>query len=233
MLNTAAQSCSCGAGIVLFKTGGAASAQSGHSQGLSRSTPMPTRARFRGGGSSQVYPGGLNAVPGLQPRAGPGRSSIPVVATEGDPGRRPAHRVTFVDGSDPAAAGAGGRRSVEVELASSTNGPASSIDASITLPDDLYALVAAVVSANSQHARRRRRAAAPPHAVGRSRLRGIVEAWYPGSGGGEAHRQQRSSRWVNLLGICPPPSRRTKASCRGGPARHRPRQIRPFVLDRL
>ena len=138
-----------------------------------------------GGGSSQVYPEGLNAVPGLQPTGWPG----PVVYFPSSPLKAiqalaPAASVTFVDGTDPAAAAraAGG---ADVALVFVNQWTSESIDTSMTLPDNQDALVSAVASANPNTVAIIE-SGGPVLMPWSGQVRGIVEAWYPGSGGGEA-----------------------------------------------
>ena len=138
-----------------------------------------------GGGSSQVYPDGLNAVPGLQPASWPG----PVVYFPSSPLKAiqalaPGASVTFVDGSDPAAA-ARAAANADVALVFVNQWTSESIDTSISLPDNQDALVATVASANPNTVAivESGGAVLMPWA---GQVRGIVEAWYPGSGGGEA-----------------------------------------------
>jgi beta-glucosidase len=143
------------------------------------------RGVLSGGGSSQVYPEGLNAVPGLQPTSWPG----PVVYFPSSPLRAiqalaPGASVTFVDGNDPAAA-AHAAAGADVALVFVNQWTSESIDTSITLPDNQDALVEAVASANANTIAIVE-SGGPVLMPWAGRVRGILEAWYPGSGGGEA-----------------------------------------------
>ncbi|WP_294073336.1 glycoside hydrolase family 3 protein [Sphingomonas sp.] len=138
-----------------------------------------------GGGSSQVYPEGLNAVPGLQPTSWPG----PVVYFPSSPLRAiqalaPAASVTFVDGSDPAAA-AHAAAGADVALVFVNQWTSESIDTSVVLPDNQDALVEAVAAANPNTIAIIE-SGGPVLMPWAGRVRSILEAWYPGSGGGEA-----------------------------------------------
>lgn len=143
------------------------------------------RGVLSGGGSSQVYPEGLNAVPGLQPTGWPG----PVVYFPSSPMKAiqalaPNAAITFVDGKDPTAA-ARAAAGADVALVFLNQWTSESIDAPMVLPDNQDALIAAVAAAN-------------PHTVAIlenggpvlmpwiDRVPAVLEAWYPGSAGGEA-----------------------------------------------
>jgi len=138
-----------------------------------------------GGGSSQTYPVGGNAVPGLEPTSWPG----PVVYYPNSPMRAiqalaPGAQVVFHDGRDPAAAAAVARDS-DVAIVFATQWASESIDVSLTLPDNQDALIDAVAAAN-------RRTVVVLETGGpvlmpwAERVPGILQAWYPGTAGGEA-----------------------------------------------
>jgi beta-glucosidase len=138
-----------------------------------------------GGGSSLVYPVGGNAVPGLKPTGWPG----PVMYYPSSPlsairDLAPGATVQFASGDDRDAAAKLAAGS-DVAIVFATQWTAESADAPLTLPDDKDALIAAVASAN-------------PHTVvvletggavfmpWLEHVAGVLEAWYPGTRGGEA-----------------------------------------------
>ena len=143
------------------------------------------RGVLTGGGSSAVMPPAGNAVPGLAPLDWPGpriyQPSPPLAAI----GRRVHGKVQFNDGHDVAAA-AQLAASSQVAVVFVEQWAAESFDLpDMTLPDHQDALVAAVAKAN-------------PHTIvilennGPLRMPwlehagAVIEAWYPGAGGGEA-----------------------------------------------
>ncbi|TWI42928.1 beta-glucosidase [Pseudoduganella flava] len=139
-----------------------------------------------GGGSSLVYPRGGNAVPGLQPATWPG----PVMFYPSSPlkairARAPGAQVVFDSGADPTkaaqlAAGA------DVVLVFATQWVDESIDATtLSLPDRQDALIAAVAAANPKTAVVLENSG-PVLTPWADRVAAIVEAWYPGTNGGEA-----------------------------------------------
>ncbi|WP_165390883.1 glycoside hydrolase family 3 C-terminal domain-containing protein [Pseudoduganella lutea] len=139
-----------------------------------------------GGGSSLVYPRGGNAVPGLLPATWPGPimyyPSSPLKAIQA---RVPGAQVAFDDGTDPAraarlAAGA------DVVLVFATQWVGEALDAtSLALPDNQDALIAAVAAANPKTAVVLENSG-PVMMPWVDRVAGVVEAWYPGTNGGEA-----------------------------------------------
>jgi beta-glucosidase len=138
-----------------------------------------------GGGSSLVYPIGGNAVPGLAPTTWPG----PVMYYPGSPlralrARLPGAEITFVDGRDPAAAAAAAR-GADAALVFLTQWTGEAFDVPYHLPDNQDALVEAVAAANPRTVAvlETGGAVAMPWA---GRVAGILEAWYPGTAGGEA-----------------------------------------------
>ncbi len=143
------------------------------------------RGVLSGGGSSQVYPLGENAVPGIQPTAWPG----PVVYFPSSPVKAiqalaPNASVTFVDGRDAAAA-AQAAAGADVALVFVNQWTSESIDASLTLPGNQDSLVDAVAAANPNTVAILE-TGGPVLVPWAPRVPAIVEAWYPGSAGGEA-----------------------------------------------
>ena len=138
-----------------------------------------------GGGSSQVYPAGGNAVLGLEPTGWPG----PVVYFPSSPLRAiqalmPRAQVSFVDGNDLAAA-AKAARSADVALVFLNQWTTESVDASLTLPGNQDALVEAIVAANPKTVAILE-TGGPVLMPWAARVPAILEAWYPGTAGGEA-----------------------------------------------
>jgi beta-glucosidase len=138
-----------------------------------------------GGGSSQVYPVGGNAVPGLEPTTWPG----PVVYYPSSPlaairAHAPQTEVQFADGRDARAAARLARQS-DVAIVFATQWATESRDASLTLPDGQDALIAAVARANPRTIVVLE-TGGPVLAPWLDRVGAVLEAWYPGTRGGEA-----------------------------------------------
>jgi beta-glucosidase len=138
-----------------------------------------------GGGSSLVYPVGGNAVPGIKPTSWPG----PVMYYPSSPLRAiqalaPGSEVTFADGNDrKAAADLAAKSDVALVFATQWNG--EGFDSPLTLENDQDALVAAVAAANP-------RTVVILETGGAvfmpwiDKVQGVLQAWYPGTSGGEA-----------------------------------------------
>jgi len=138
-----------------------------------------------GSGSSLVYPRGGNAVPGLEPAAWPG----PVMYFKSSPVdelRRllPNAAISFVDGTDPAAAAAAAR-AADVAIVFATQWSGEGMDVAMKLDGNQDALIDAVAQANSRTAvvLETNAGVAMPWAA---RVPAILEAWYPGRAGGKA-----------------------------------------------
>jgi beta-glucosidase len=138
-----------------------------------------------GGGSSLVYPVGGNAVPGIGPSGWPGPvmyyPSSPMAAIQH---QAPNAKVTFVDGSDTAAAAAAAK-SADVALVFATQWAGESFDVSLTLKDGQDALVSAVAAANPRTVVVLE-TGGPVFTPWADKVAGILEAWYPGTAGGDA-----------------------------------------------
>jgi len=138
-----------------------------------------------GGGSSQVYPVGGNAAPGIAPTGWPG----PVVYYPSSPmaairRQAPNANVRFASGDDPAEAARLARDS-EVAIVFAHQWTSESIDTSLTLPDRQDALIAAVAAANPRNVVVLE-TGGPVLMPWLNQVRGVLEVWYPGTAGGEA-----------------------------------------------
>ncbi len=138
-----------------------------------------------GGGSSQVYPEGVNAVPGIAPTSWPG----PVVYYPSSPLEElrkllPGARIDYAEGTDPAAA-AGLAARADIAIVFATQWASESIDVSLTLADGQDALIDAVAAANPRTVVVLE-TGGPVLMPWSDRVPAIVEAWYPGRAGGEA-----------------------------------------------
>ncbi|MES1158668.1 MAG: glycoside hydrolase family 3 C-terminal domain-containing protein [Terricaulis silvestris] len=138
-----------------------------------------------GGGSSQVYPRGGNAAPGVAPTGWPG----PVIFNPSSPlaairAHAPNANVQYDAGIDPGAA-ARLARHADVAIVFITQWTSESQDFSLTLNDNQDALVAAVARANP-HTIVVMETGGPVFMPWLSHVRGVLEAWYPGTKGGAA-----------------------------------------------
>jgi beta-glucosidase len=138
-----------------------------------------------GGGSAQVYPRGGSAVHGEGPKNWPG----PIVYAPSSPLRalqaeRPGATIDWADGNDLAAAAATASKA-DVAIVFVTQWTAESLDFPLTLPDNQDALVEAVARANPNTVVVLQ-TGGPVLMPWIDRVKGAVEAWYPGSKGGEA-----------------------------------------------
>jgi beta-glucosidase len=138
-----------------------------------------------GSGSSLVFPRGGNAVPGIDPTTWPGpimyHPSSPLGAIRA---LAPNANVTFVDGSDPAAA-AKAARAADVAIVFAHQWTGESLDAPLQLRDNQDALIEAVASAN-RHTAVVIESGGPVLMPWALRVPAILEAWYPGTSGGKA-----------------------------------------------
>jgi beta-glucosidase len=138
-----------------------------------------------GGGSSQVYPIGGRAVQGEGPASWPGPMiyfpSSPLKALKA---RLPGADIQFADGKDKAAA-AKLAAGADVVLVFATQWNGESFDSLLTLENDQDALIDAVATANAKTVVVLE-TGGPVLMPWLSKVGGVVEAWYPGSEGGEA-----------------------------------------------
>ena len=139
-----------------------------------------------GGGSSQVYPIGGSAVKGLEPKSWPG----PVVYDPSSPlrairARAPGAQVVYDAGDDPAAAAAlAARADVVLVFAHQWIGEGNDAT-SLALPDGQDALIAAIANVNP-HTVVVLENGGPVAMPWLAKAAAVLEAWYPGSSGGEA-----------------------------------------------
>jgi beta-glucosidase len=139
-----------------------------------------------GGGSSLVYPVGGNAVKGLKPDSWPG----PVVYHASSPLRAikaqaPNAKVVYDDGTDPARA-ARVAAQADVALVFATQWVGEALDAeSLALPDRQDELIAQVAGANARTVVVLENGG-PVAMPWLDKVPAVLEAWYPGTSGGEA-----------------------------------------------
>lgn len=138
-----------------------------------------------GGGSAQVYPRGGMAVPNEGPASWPG----PMVFLPGSPmqalAARSKARLDWHDGRDPAAA-AKVAAGADVALVFATQWTSEAADVpNLSLPGGQDALVEAVARANPRTVVVLQ-TGGPVTMPWLDRVAGVVEAWYPGTNGGEA-----------------------------------------------
>ncbi len=173
-------------GMVLLKN-------SGHALPLNKSVRRVAviggyadRGVLAGGGSSLVYPQGGNAVPGLEPKSWPGPvmyyPSSPLKAIQK---RLPNASVAFNDGLDPAAAANLARDSdVVIVFANQWTGEAFDMP-NLSLPNKQDDLIAAVAAANPKTVVVLQ-TGGPVTMPWLPKVPAVLEAWYPGTNGGEA-----------------------------------------------
>ncbi|WP_343615978.1 glycoside hydrolase family 3 C-terminal domain-containing protein [Novosphingobium sp.] len=138
-----------------------------------------------GGGSSAVYPRGGNAVPGLTPTSWPG----PVIYDPSSPLEAirklaPNATIQFADGTDPAQAAALAKSS-DVALVFGTQWAGEGFDVSLNLDGNQDALIQSVAAAQPKTVVVLE-TGGPILTPWRDQVGAILEAWYPGTAGGEA-----------------------------------------------
>lgn len=139
-----------------------------------------------GGGSSQVYPAGGRAVKGLEPATWPG----PVIYYPSSPlkalqARYPNARIVYDDGTDPARAAKLAAES-ELALVFADQWTTESVDVeTLNLPKNQDATIDAVASANKKTVVVLI-TGGPVLMPWLDKVGAVVEAWYPGTAGGEA-----------------------------------------------
>lgn len=175
-------------GIVLLKNAGAILPLAPTVKRLLVVGGHADRGVMSGGGSSTVSPAGGNVVPGLGPNGFPG----PVVYLPSSPlaalmGQSPLTRVRYVSGDDIDQAARQAKWADRV-IVFATQWAAESEDVSLTLSDNQDALISAVAAANA-HTVVVLETGGPVLMPWLGRVAAVLEAWYPGSGGGPAITQ--------------------------------------------
>jgi beta-glucosidase len=154
-----------------------------------------------GGGSSQVYPEGTNAVPGIAPTSWPG----PVVYYPSSPVEElrklmPQATIDYVDGTDRRAA-ARAAAEAHVVVVFATQWASESIDVKAALDGEQDALIEAVAGANDNTVVVLE-TGGPVLMPWAGKVPAILAAWYPGRAGGEAIANVLTGR-VNPSGHLP------------------------------
>jgi beta-glucosidase len=173
-------------GMVLLKN-------SGHALPLNKSAKRVAiiggyadKGVLAGGGSSLVYPVGGNAMPGLEPKTWPG----PVMVYPSSPlkaiqKRLPTAAVAYNDGTDPVAA-ANLARDSDVVIVFATQWTGEGLDMpNLSLPGKQDDLIAAVAAANPKTVVVLE-TGGPVTMPWLPKVPAVLEAWYPGTSGGEA-----------------------------------------------
>jgi beta-glucosidase len=138
-----------------------------------------------GGGSSAVSDVAGDPVPGLQPTAWPGPVKYHASAPLTFLGKLAGGKVSFDPGNDPAAA-AKAAAAADVAVVFVTKWAAESFDTpDLALPDGQDALIAAVARANPKTIVVLE-TNGPVKMPWLDQVGAVMEAWYPGSAGGEA-----------------------------------------------
>ncbi|HEX7984638.1 MAG TPA: glycoside hydrolase family 3 C-terminal domain-containing protein [Duganella sp.] len=144
------------------------------------------RGVMAGGGSSLVYPAGGNAAPELTPKTWPGPVMIyPSSPLKAIQARLPGVTVVYNDGKDAAAAAKLARDSdVVVVFATQWTGEGFDMP-NLSLPDKQDELIAAVAAANAKTVVVLE-TGGPVTMPWLPKVSSVLEAWYPGTSGGEA-----------------------------------------------
>jgi beta-glucosidase len=143
------------------------------------------RGVLSGGGSSTVFPAGGNAVPAPASAGWPGPEvylpSAPLAAIMG---RAPRANILYLDGTDIATAARQAAHADRV-IIFATQWAAESLDVPLTLDRDQDKLITAVAAANPRTVVVLE-TNGPVLMPWLGKVAGVLEAWYPGSGGGAA-----------------------------------------------
>lgn len=172
-------------GIVLLKNAGAILPLARTVRRLLVVGGHADRGVISGGGSSTVFPVGGNAVPGVGPQGWPG----PVVYLPSSPlaaimGEAPQARIRYISGENIARAVMAARKADRV-VVFATQWEAESRDTHLRLDGDQNELIDALAEANA-HTIVVLETGGPVLMPWLGKVAGVLEAWYPGSGGGEA-----------------------------------------------
>lgn len=173
------------AGIVLLKNAGDALPLAATARRIVVIGGHADKGVLAGGGSSLVYPVGGNAVPGLDPKFWPGpvmyHPSSPVDALRR---QLPGATITYLDGRDAGAAAAAARQA-DIAIVFATQWAGEAFDPSLTLTDNQDGLIDAVAGANAKTIVVLE-TGGPVLMPWADKTAAILEAWYPGTAGGEA-----------------------------------------------
>jgi beta-glucosidase len=173
------------AGIVLLKNDGNLLPVAATARRIAVIGGHADKGVLSGGGSSQVYPDGENAVPGIKPTSWPG----PVVYYPSSPLDElrkllPNARIDYADGDDPAAA-ATLAKGADLVIVFGTQWASESIDVPLHLDGEQDALIEAVAGANKRTVVVLE-TGGPVLMPWVAKVPAVVEAWYPGRMGGAA-----------------------------------------------
>jgi len=172
-------------GIVLLKNDGHVLPLAGSAKKIAIIGGHADVGVLTGGGSAQVYPRGGSAVHGEGPNRWPGpyvyAPSSPMKALQAE---RPDASVSFASGRDLDQAAATAK-DADVAIVFVTQWTAESMDFPLSLPENQDAVVDAVARANPNTIVVLE-SGGPVLMPWIDRVKGAVEAWYPGSKGGEA-----------------------------------------------
>ena len=172
-------------GIVLLKNDGHVLPLAGAARKIAIVGGHADVGVLTGGGSAQVYPRGGSPVSGEGPAHWPGphvyAPSSPMKALQAE---RPEAAISFASGRDLDQAAAAAK-DADVAIVFVTQWTAEGMDFPLTLPDNQDALVDAVARANPNTIVVLE-TGGPVLMPWIDRVKGAVEAWYPGSKGGEA-----------------------------------------------
>lgn len=173
------------AGIVLLKNEGGILPLASSARRIAIIGGHADKGVLSGGGSSQVYPEGENAVPGLEPTSWPG----PVVYYPSSPLEElreafPLAEIRYLDGRDPIAAAALASKS-DIAIIFATQWASESIDIAMQLDGEQDALIA-VVAESQPKVVVVLETGGPVLTPWADDVPAIIEAWYPGRMGGAA-----------------------------------------------
>lgn len=171
-------------GIVLLKNAGGILPLPRTGKGLLIVGGHADRGVLSGGGSSTVYPVGGNAVPGLAPGWPGPQVYLPSAPLGAIMGQVPQADIRYLDGDDSAAAAREAAQAQRV-IVFATQWAAESQDVALSLDGDQDKLISAVAAANP-HTVVVLESNGPVLMPWLANVAAVLEAWYPGSGGGPA-----------------------------------------------
>ena len=138
-----------------------------------------------GSGSSLVYPVGGNAVPGIAPTSWPGPVMYyPNSPMEAIKRQAPGATVTYVSADNPAAAARAAKKA-DVAIVFATQWVGEAFDVSLTLANNQDTVIWAVAAANPKTVVVLD-TGGPVLTPWGEEVEGLVEAWLPGTAGGDA-----------------------------------------------